>query len=126
MNSARWFVLLGALNLFLAVALGAFGAHGLKGVLSADLLAVYRTGVDYQAIHGLGLLAVGVLLALWGPSRTLQAAGAALLLGIVLFSGSLYALSLSGIRMLGIITPFGGIGFLLGWGLLAWAAWNRA
>lgn len=117
--------MLGALNLFLAVALGAFGAHGLKGKIADDLLAVYETGVRYQMIHGLGLLALAALLRV-APEAAggLSAAGGFLLAGIVLFSGSLYLLALTGVRALGAVTPFGGVAFLIGWALLFAALWR--
>ena len=95
--SARIFLFLGSIGMLLAVAMGAFGAHALKKTLTPDLLAVYQTAVNYHVYHALGLLAVGVLV----------------------FSGSLYALSLSGIRGLGAITPFGGVALIAGWLLLA-------
>lgn len=114
---------LGALNAFLAVAAGAFGAHALKARLTPDMLAVFETGARYHMYHALGLLAVG-LLAHARPSGLLQGAGVAMLVGIALFSGSLYALALSGVRALGAITPLGGLGFLVGWLLLALAAWR--
>jgi len=119
----RLFVALGALSGFVAVAAGAFGAHALKQRLSADLLAVFQTGAQYQMFHALALLATG-LLALRAPSTTLQAAGWLFVAGTLLFSGSLYALSLSGVRVLGAITPLGGLAFLGGWLLLAIAAFR--
>lgn len=117
----RIWLALGAINAFLAVAAGAFGAHGLKARLPADLLAVFETGARYHMYHALALLAVG-LLSLHRPSGMLNGAGWALLAGIVIFSGSLYALSLTDIRVLGAITPIGGLAFLAGWLLFAVAA----
>lgn len=114
----RIFVVLGSFNMLLAVALGAFGAHGLKSRVSAEMLAVWQTAVLYHLAHALGLLLVG-LLALHLPVR---AAGWTLLVGIVLFSGSLYLMVLTGIRPLGMVTPLGGVAFLAGWLLLALAA----
>ncbi len=119
----RWWIVLGAVNAFLAVAVGAFGAHGLKARVGPDLLAVFETGARYHMYHALGLLAVG-LVAQMRPSPLLTNAGWAMQLGILLFSGSLYALALTGIRGLGAITPVGGMGFLAGWLLLALAAWQ--
>jgi len=104
-----------AVNGFLSVAAGAFGAHALKARLPADLLAVFETGARYQMFHALALFGVAML-ALAG--RPANAAGWCFLGGIVLFSGSLYALALSGIRPLGAITPLGGLAFLAGWFLL--------
>jgi uncharacterized membrane protein YgdD (TMEM256/DUF423 family) len=102
------------------VAAGAFGAHALRGRLTPESLAVFETAARYQMYHALGLLAVGWAVARWpgGPARW---AGWLFLAGTVLFSGSLYLLALSGIRWLGAITPLGGIAFLVGWLLLAFA-----
>lgn len=119
--TARLWLALAAIYGFLGVALGAFGAHALRGRLGEDLLAVYRTGVDYQLHHTLALLAVGVLAQL-RPAPLLHYAGLCFALGILLFSGSLYGLALTGIRAFGPITPLGGLLFLAGWALLAaWA-----
>lgn len=117
------FVILGAINAFIAVAAGAFGAHGLKARLTADMLAVFETGARYHLFHALGLIAIG-LVAHLRPSSLVSAAGWAMLAGIVLFSGSLYALALSGVRGLGAITPLGGVAFLAGWALLAAGVWR--
>jgi uncharacterized membrane protein YgdD (TMEM256/DUF423 family) len=119
--TARLFIALGAVNGFLSVAAGAFGAHALKARLPADLLAVFETGARYQMFHALGLLAVGLLFAA-RPSPILAGSGWTMLAGIVLFSGSLYALALSGVRALGAVTPVGGVAFLVAWTLLAVAA----
>ncbi len=113
----------GCLMAGLGVAAGAFGAHALKERLPDDLLAVFETAVRYQIYHALGLLAVAFAVNRW-PSGSFQLAGWLLLVGIVLFSGSLYALCLTRIRILGVITPFGGICFLIAWALLAWEAWK--
>lgn len=125
MNPLRHFIALGAINGLLAVAFGAFAAHGLKNVLSAGLLDVFQTGVQYQAMHALALLAVGLLGQHAEHTRLLRWSGWAFASGILLFSGSLYVLALTDIRALGAITPFGGTAFLLGWGLLAWHAYRR-
>ncbi len=119
----RVFVLLAAFFGFSGVALGAFAAHGLKSRLSAEYLAVFQTGVHYQLIHALALLAVA-LLSLHLPGRMLTAAGSLFTLGVLLFSGSLYLLALTGISQLGIITPFGGLAFLAGWVCVGMAAWK--
>lgn len=116
----RW-ITIGAINGFLAVALGAFGAHGLKKLVTPELLVTFETGARYHLVHALALVAVGFLAHL-KPSSQVDAAGWAFQAGIVLFSGSLYALTLSGVRVLGAITPFGGVAFLAGWVLLALAA----
>ena len=121
--SPRIFLTLGAVNAFLCVALGAFGAHGLKQRLSTDMLAVYQTGVQYHFYHALGLIAVGLMLLHFPTSRLVAFSGWLMLTGIVLFSVSLYVLSLTGIRGLGVITPFGGVAFLSAWALLAYGAW---
>lgn len=120
---ARLWLLLSAFAGFTGVALGAFAAHGLKQRLTAEYLAVFQTASHYQLIHALALLGVG-LLALQAPGRLVNLAGSAFALGIALFSGSLYLLALSGIGKLGIVTPFGGVAFLLGWLCLGLAAWK--
>lgn len=119
----RPFLLLAGFFGLTGVALGAFAAHGLKTRLGADYLAVFQTGVHYQLIHALALFGVA-LLSLHAPSRMLGAAGGSFALGIVLFSGSLYLLTLTGISKLGIITPIGGTAFLAGWICLMLVAWN--
>lgn len=127
----------GAISAALAVAVGAFGAHALEGRVSADMLANYDTGARYHFYHSLGMIVVGLLALLRatgggsGASTDAQPSGAVsrlrwsavlMLIGIVLFSGSLYTMALTGMRWLGAVTPFGGISFLAAWGLLAWAA----
>ncbi|PZP21190.1 MULTISPECIES: DUF423 domain-containing protein [Pseudomonas] len=119
----RLHLMLSAFFGFTGVALGAFAAHGLKSRLSAEYLAVFQTGVHYQMIHALALFGVA-LLSLHAPSRLLGIAGGAFVLGILLFSGSLYALTLVGIGKLGIITPIGGVAFLVGWACLGLSAWR--
>ena len=109
---------IGALMGFVGVGLGAFGAHGLRGRLTPDMLAVFETGVRYQMYHALALLAVGAMMSRV-DSRALVAAGWSFTVGILIFSGSLYALALSGATMLGAITPIGGLAFLAGWIALA-------
>jgi uncharacterized membrane protein YgdD (TMEM256/DUF423 family) len=114
-------VFLAALLLALAVAAGAFGAHALKSRLPSDALAVYQTAVQYHFWHALGLLAVGVLWTVQ-PDRALLAWSAVLLVaGIAIFSGSLYALALTEVRILGAITPIGGLAFIAGWLVLAYS-----
>ncbi|MCY1398045.1 hypothetical protein D9M71_130710 [compost metagenome] len=119
----RLFVLLAALYGFTGVALGAFAAHGLRGRLSPEYLAVFHTGVLYQLVHALALLGVGVLALRW-HSRLLGAAGSLFAVGILLFSGSLYLLTLSGVGKLGMVTPLGGTCFLAGWLCLGIGAWS--
>lgn len=121
----RGYLLLAALFGFTGVGLGAFAAHGLKNRLSAEYLAIFQTGVTYQLVHALALLAVA-LLTVHVPGRLTTWAGALFCLGIVLFSGSLYLLTLTGVGKLGIVTPFGGLAFLAGWFCLGLAAWRLA
>ncbi|VAW52406.1 FIG00018398: hypothetical regulator [hydrothermal vent metagenome] len=104
----------GAFNAFIAVAAGAFAAHGLKDILSAEYLNTFKTAANYQMMHGIGLILIGIL-SEKNPSRCNIAAAIFMFVGIILFSGSLYALTLTGIKWLGIITPFGGICFLIAW-----------
>ena len=112
----------GSLLMFLGVVLGAFGAHALKGSLSEEGKAVYHTAVLYHLIHSLGLLAVGWLATLKPTEPMIRNAGWAFIIGILLFSGSLYLLAVTGMKKLGIITPFGGLAFLAGWLFLALSA----
>ncbi|MEW6542435.1 MAG: DUF423 domain-containing protein [Nitrospirota bacterium] len=119
----RAFLPAGAVMAGLSVAAGAFGAHSLKAVLSPEQMTVFETAARYQMYHALGLVAVGVLgQAGCGGDRLIRAAGWLFFLGILLFSGSLYLVTLTGIRWLGAVTPLGGAAFLAGWGTLAWAA----
>lgn len=118
---SRIFLLLGSVGMLLAVALGAFGAHILKNALTPERMAVYETAVHYHVYHALGLLAVGLLTVRLPAVASLRWAGLLMTIGLVLFSGGLYALSLSGIRWLGAIVPFGGTAFLAAWLLLALA-----
>ena len=119
---SRQLLLLGSINSFLAVALGAFGAHGLQQVLTASALQTWHTAVQYHFFHALGLLFIGLLAEKMPRAVT---AGWIMFTGIVLFSGSLYVLSLSGIKMLGMITPFGGVCFLIAWLWLALLAYRH-
>lgn len=117
----KLFIVLGAVNAFLCVVLGAFGAHGLKKKLSAEMMDIFQTGVQYHMYHALGLILIGIL-AQWMAPSTLNWAGWSMLVGIFLFSGSLYVLSISGIKWLGAITPLGGLAFLIGWLMIVIAA----
>jgi uncharacterized membrane protein YgdD (TMEM256/DUF423 family) len=117
----KTFMFVGALMGLLGVGLGAFGAHGLRGRLTPDMLAVFETGVRYHMYHALALVATAALLTR-GDGRALMTAGWCFLAGIVIFSGSLYALALTGVTFLGAITPIGGVAFLLGWAALLVAA----
>jgi len=120
----RIFFVVGAISAFLAVAAGPFGAHALKARLSADLLGVFEVGVRYQMYHALGLFIVA-----WActkcPGAAISAAGWLFIIGTIIFSGSLYALALTGMRGLGAITPLGGLAFLAGWLMLAWGVWRN-
>jgi uncharacterized membrane protein YgdD (TMEM256/DUF423 family) len=117
----RTFLLIGAVMGFLGVALGAFGAHGLRARLTIEMLAVFETGVRYQMYHAFAILFVALAAARF-DGWLVRSAGWSFVVGILLFSGSLYALALGGPSRLGIITPFGGLAFLLGWALLALVA----
>ena len=117
----KFFLFSGAVSGFLAVALGAFGAHGLKERLDAYHLGVFQTGVTYQFFHALVLLVIGLWLRNQGPTL-IRGAGHAFLLGTVVFSGSLYTLALTGAKGWGAVTPIGGVAFLAGWVCLAVAA----
>jgi uncharacterized membrane protein YgdD (TMEM256/DUF423 family) len=120
----RLFFALGSLCGFIGVALGAVAAHALRGRVAPDLLVIFETGVRYQMYHALALLAVGWASTRW-PGKAVNASGWLFVAGTILFSGSLYALSLSGMRWLGAITPVGGLALLAGWLCLAWAASKR-
>lgn len=121
----RIFWTLGCIFAFLAVAAGAFGAHALRERLPSTLLAIFETAARYQMYHALALLFVARAAATW-PGRLTRLAGWAFVAGIVLFSGSLYLLSISGIRWLGAVTPLGGVAFLSGWAMLAAAGYRGA
>ncbi len=123
--TARMFLVTGALLAALAVVCGAFGAHALRGVLAPERQAVYQTAVQYHFLHALGLLAVALTLERLPGQRLLRWAGGCMIAGVVLFSGSLYLLSLSGSGWLGAVTPLGGLAFIAAWLLLA-AAVARA
>jgi uncharacterized membrane protein YgdD (TMEM256/DUF423 family) len=118
------FFRIGAISAGLGVALGAFGAHGLRTRVSADLLAVFETGVRYQMYHALALL---VLALAWTPAsaKVLTAGGWLFVVGTIFFSGSLYVLTLTGARWWGAVTPIGGLAFLAGWAMVAMAAIKR-
>jgi uncharacterized membrane protein YgdD (TMEM256/DUF423 family) len=116
----RVFFIAGAVAAFVGVALGAFGAHSLKSRLPDDLLTIFETGVRYQMYHAFGLIAVAWAKTRW-PEHNLNGAGWAFIVGILIFSGSLYLLSFTGLRWFGAITPLGGLAFLLGWAILVWS-----
>lgn len=117
----RTFLLVGAVAAFLGVTLGAFGAHGLRGRISPEMLSVFQTGVQYHMYHALALILVSVMMGRMS-GWLIQTAGWAFVAGILLFSGSLYVLAITGITVLGAVTPLGGVAFLIGWACLAFAA----
>ena len=119
-----FFIIAGAVNAAIAVIFGAFGAHALKERLTEKYLAIWETAVQYQMFHALGLIIIGILMSssLLGPIAQLNWAGYLLLAGIIIFSGSLYVLSFTGIGILGAITPIGGVAFIAGWIMLIVAA----
>ncbi len=119
------FVRLGAVFGFLGVVLGAFGAHALRARLPADMLTIYQTGVLYHLVHAVALLGVGALVQR-APGTAATVAGWAFTAGIVVFAGSLYALAISGVRVLGAITPIGGVAFLVGWAALVVASFGAS
>jgi len=121
---AQLTTVLGALGGLLSVAFGAFGAHALRGRLDEYAQGIYETAVQYQFYHSLALLAVGLMLAQYPSSTLLKSSAVLFMLGILVFSGSLYLLSLSGVRWLGAITPLGGLAFIAGWACLMAAAWK--
>jgi uncharacterized membrane protein YgdD (TMEM256/DUF423 family) len=118
--TAKLFLVLGGSFALAAVVIGAFGAHGLKARLSPESLAIYQTGVQYHFYHALGLILVGLTM-LHLQSAALRASGWLMAAGILLFSGSLYALALSGQKWLGAVAPLGGTAFILAWGAFIWA-----
>ena len=113
-NTINLIIAFGAFNAFVAVAAGAFASHGLKDILSVEYLNTFKTAADYQMMHGIGLILISLLNKL-DTNRCNLAAAAFMFAGIILFSGSLYVLTLTGIKWLGIITPFGGLCFLIAW-----------
>lgn len=121
---AKWLLLLASLSGFTGVALGAFAAHGLRGKLPESMLNVFQTGVSYQLWHTMALIGVALLLLRSPESTLLKATGVLFALGIVLFSGSLYLLTLTGVGKLGMITPLGGMLWLIAWLCLGLAVWR--
>lgn len=121
---ARIFIAIAAISGFFSVVIGAFAAHGLKKMLTPEMIDIVKTGVQYQMYHALALLIVASLLRYKPSTPGLKASGWAFILGSLMFSGSLYALALGGPRWLGPITPLGGLCFLVGWALLAIVGWR--
>ena len=122
-NMTNRILVLGALAAGIGVAAGAFGAHGLRPILSEKMMAVFETGVRYHLVHALAMIIAG-LSAHCISQRVFVWAGWSFFVGILLFSGSLFTMALTEIQTLGILTPFGGLAFLIGWGLLAWGYWK--
>ena len=123
-DSCRFFIVLGALGMASAIALGAFGAHALRGRVEPADLTIWQTGVQYHLVHALGLFVIAFLVQTWPDLTGLHLSGGLMVTGMFLFSGSLYLLVLSGTRWLGAITPLGGVAFLAAWILLAWKVWR--
>lgn len=123
MSPDRLFLLLGSLSGFTGVLLGAFAAHGLRGKLPDEMFNIFEVGVRYQLYHAVALLVLALAMDRW-PRGEFSVAGWFFVFGTVCFSGSLYVLSLSGVRWFGAIAPIGGVAFLLGWCSIAWGAWK--
>lgn len=121
---AKLFITLASLSGMLAVIIGAFGAHGLRGKLDDYAMGVFETAVQYHFYHALALLAVGVIALSQPHSTLLKSSGWLFLLGTVIFSGSLYILAITGVKWLGAVTPLGGLAFIAGWACLAAASWK--
>jgi len=121
----RQLVIVAALTLMVGVGAGAFGAHGLKRMITPDMLTVWQTAVLYQLVHGLGMLIIAALGTRMG-SPLLNLSGTVMFAGILIFSGSLYTLVLTGTKWLGAITPLGGVAFLIAWAMVAVAAYRAA
>lgn len=122
---AKLFISLAAVSGMLSVVLGAFGAHGLRNRLDDYAMGVFETAVQYHMVHSLALLAVGMIALSQPQAALLRSSGWLFLLGIAIFSGSLYILAMTGLRWLGAITPLGGLAFIAGWACLAVAAWKQ-
>jgi uncharacterized membrane protein YgdD (TMEM256/DUF423 family) len=119
----RVFLVIGALSAFIGVAAGAFGAHGLKGRISPEMLSVFEVGARYQMYHAFALIIAAWVQTKW-PSSLVTIGGWFFVIGTIFFSGSLYLMSVTGARWLGAITPLGGLAFLSGWVCIAWSAWR--
>ena len=122
---SKLIIILAGVNGFLAVSIGAFAAHMLRDRLSPELLNTFQTGVQYHMYHALALLGIGLMMLNFSASNLLRISAYLMMSGIVLFSGSLYLLSITGIRWLGAITPLGGLCFLTAWALIVWFAANQ-
>ena len=124
--SLKFFFLFTGFSGLISVALGAFGAHGLRGKLEDNLLHAFETGVTYQLSHTLALFGVCILLQMWGAKMALQLAAYGFCIGILLFSGSLYTLALMQVKWIGPVTPIGGLALIAGWAALTYAVWENA
>lgn len=122
---SRAFLVLGAVNAFLCVVLGALGAHGLKSILAPDILTTFQVGVQYHFYHAIGLILVGLTLNRFPQARALKFSGILMLIGIVLFSGTLYIVSVTGWKGLSMTAPLGGMSYMSAWLLFAWAIWKN-
>ncbi|SCX00535.1 Uncharacterized membrane protein YgdD, TMEM256/DUF423 family [Nitrosomonas eutropha] len=122
---SRIFLALGALNAFLCVALGAMGAHGLKSILTPDMLTNFQIGVQYHFYHAIGLILVGLALDRFPQARALKFSGILMMVGILLFSGTLYVISLTGWKGLSMAAPLGGMSYMSAWLLFAYAVWRN-
>lgn len=122
---SRIFLALGALNAFLCVALGALGAHGLKPILTPDMLTNFQVGVQYHFYHSIGLILVGLALERFPQARALKFSGILMITGILLFSGTLYVVSLTGWKGLSMTAPLGGMSYMSAWLLFAYAVWRN-
>jgi len=123
-SAAKLFISLGAVNAMTAVIFGAFGAHALKEKLGSQAMSTFQTGVEYHFYHSLGLVVVGLLIS-QVPVTGVKVTGWLMFAGIILFSGSLYLLAITGVRQLGMVTPLGGICFIFAWGLLAYTVFSQ-
>ncbi len=123
--NTKFFLLAGCITALLAVVIGAFGAHGLENILDNKMQAIYETGVNYQFYHSFALIITGILIYLWPDTKSFRMAGMSFLLGIIIFSGSLYLYTLTNNKVFGMVTPLGGLSFLLGWILLAISLWKQ-
>ena len=124
--SVKFFFLFTGLSGLVSVIMGAFGTHGLRGKIDDNLLHAFETGVTYQLTHSLALFGVFILMQMWGTKTALQIAGYGFIIGILLFSGSLYALALTGVKWFGPVTPIGGLALIAGWAALTNAVWENA
>lgn len=122
---AKTLLMVAAISGLLAVVIGAFGAHGLKGRITTDLMAIFQTGVQYHFYHTLALLLVGILMLQFPQISLLKWSGWLFIAGIVVFSGSLYVMAITDIKWLGAITPIGGVAFIAGWLTMAIAVYNH-